>query len=96
MKEDRAILRVVDLPVRSGRLVLYDWSDDQTPRLQNLVRIDRDGAVMWIAELPENTVPDCFVSVMLEADIIKAGTWSCYSIMLDPATGRIQSQIFVK
>jgi hypothetical protein len=50
------------VPSSSDRIVLSD-RDSPGPKLQqNLVRLSRDGSVVWRAELPDQVL-DCFLSV---------------------------------
>jgi outer membrane protein assembly factor BamB len=96
MDRTSPILQSVDLGEREGRLVLYDWSGASADRYQNLRRLDSNGATIWSAELIENTGTDCFVSVSVADDSIHATTWSGYVLMIDPATGKVVDQKFVK
>jgi hypothetical protein len=86
--QDEKVHRSIDLPDGSGRLVLYDWSQNQDYRLENLVCLDANGTVVWTARLPRNTGPDGFVEISLDGDVIRANTWSCYALKLDQKNRR--------
>jgi hypothetical protein len=94
--QDTPILRSVDLPNGSGRLVLFDWSTSKQYRFENLVCLDARGAPVWRAMLPKNSGPDTFVSVELDGDVIRANTWSCHSLTLDRMTGKTLTSVFTK
>ena len=80
----------IDLPDGSGRLIVFDWSVPAArPRYHNLIRLNAAGAVVWTAELPSNTTPDCVVSVRMDGCVIRANTWSGWLVTLDGQTGKI-------
>jgi hypothetical protein len=62
--------------------------------LQNLVYLD--GGPIWIAKLPENTGPDCFVDFTLDGLTVSAHTSSGYLLTLDSKTGETLTCVFVK
>jgi hypothetical protein len=68
------------------------------PKTQdNLVRLTRDGRLVWRAEPPDASAGDRWVSV--EGDQtgwLAANSWSCWRVTLDPATGRDLSKYFTK
>lgn len=94
-------MAVLDLRVTSdgeAAIVLLDPPGGQG-RIRNLVKVLRDGRVAWRGELPPQDSTDCFVSVDIGPDLdrhVIAGTWSGYSVRLDPTTGRLLSQKFTK
>src|SRR4051812_21330023 len=77
----------VDLP--DGKAVVFDWSANKQYRYENLVCFNDDGSVRWRAGLPENSGPDYFVGIALDQGHIRANTWSCYALWLDPSTGAV-------
>jgi hypothetical protein len=94
---DRApIHQTVDLPDGAGQLVVFDWSADKRPRSENLVCLNAAGGVVWTAELPAHTNPDCFVGVQLDGNTIRARTFSGYLVTLDHHAGKILTIKFTK
>ena len=66
-------------------------------RFPNLVRIDRNGAILWRAQLPSSSDPhDSYVSVEVEGETIRANSWSGYRVRLSPDSGRIAKSTFTK
>ncbi len=61
----------------------------------NLVRMDAQGHIVWVAELPRND-SDSFVDVRLDNGRLMGNTWSCYLVTLDIATGHILTAVFTK
>lgn len=95
-REPRRVHQTVGLPDGSGKLVVFDWSPYTDARLENLVLVDAAGFFVWAAQLPDGTFPDCFVGVRVYGGTLSANTWSGYVVTLDPQTGRILAQHFVK
>lgn len=91
----RKIYTSVDLPNDAGRLVVFEWGQGSEPD-ENLVCFEPDGGVRWKAKLPTSGAGDCFVSVALEGDLIRANSMSCYAVWLDPRTGQAVRQHFTK
>jgi hypothetical protein len=90
------IYQSVDLPAGSGRVIIYDWSANQEYRIENLVRVDASGDLIWRAKLPESTGHDCFVAVIVDGNAISANTWSGYTLTLDPISGKTLTCTFTK
>jgi hypothetical protein len=88
------------LPETPDAIVLLESpeiDDSRTPFL-NLLRVGPCGEVKWRAELPE---PDDWTDEYVDFDLypdgaLGANTWSCFSVALDPETGRILSKVFTK
>lgn len=78
------------------RIVVEPLDEASSCRLQNLARITSDGGVIWRAELPENTGPDCFVNVQLKDVSLVATTWTGHAVILDPESGQHVRSVFVK
>jgi hypothetical protein len=78
--------------------VLYDWSGVKDSLVHNLVCVDAKGKLVWEAELPPGTMADCFVDVLetMESGALRANTFSCYRVILDPRNGRIIASVFTK
>jgi hypothetical protein len=75
-------------------LLLLDTATSKQEIFQNLLCVERSGKVVWRAELPDQ--PDAFVKFEIAADGLYAWTWSAWMLKLDPATGKIIKQEFVK
>ncbi len=95
-QETWPVRQTIELPDDKRKLVLFDSSAHLGGRLENLVLLDPAGMFVWAAELPEGTSPDCFVGARIDAGTLLANTWSGYLVTLDPQTGRILAQRFVK
>lgn len=94
--QERPIYESVDLSDGRGRVVVFDWSEDNRARLENLVCVDASGDVVWTAELPEGTGQDCFTGVRLVCGAVYAFTWSSFMLTLDPASGKTLGSVFTK
>lgn len=70
------------------RIVLYDWIDRDEPRFRNLVCLDGAGQVVWRADLPDATLPDCFTRIERDDGAIVAHTDRGARLRLSPGTGR--------
>jgi outer membrane protein assembly factor BamB len=90
----RQVLETIEL-ADGGRLVLCDWAT-RPGYDHNLVRIDAAGTVVWEAELPMYTSPNCFVGLRADESTIKASTWSGHLVTLDEQTGKILHIKFTK
>lgn len=81
----------------NGDFVLLEpWDEAPAYRLENLARFGAAGAMIWRAQLPENSGPDCFVAMRNEDGLIVGTTWSGRVLMLDPDTGEKIRSTFVK
>jgi hypothetical protein len=78
-----------------GRVVMFDTEGD-VYRSENLVFLNSDGSRRWKAELPKNSGPDRFVGIVLDGEHIRASTWSCFTLWLDPLTGKTLRAVFAK
>jgi len=84
------------IPLDNGArcILLLDPDASSASAFENLVCIDRAGAVVWRARLP--TSPDVFVAVLQVPEGVLAKTWSGLSILLDLDSGREQARSLVK
>ncbi len=84
------------LPIdnNSRCIVLLDILASKESQFRNLLCIERDGNVVWKAELPVSQ--DAFVSFQMTTDGLVANSWSGYRVILNPATGKIMERQFVK
>jgi hypothetical protein len=96
MDKQTPISHALDMRDGSGKLLLVDPPPRKQARIENPVCVDSGGAVVWTAQLPENTYPGCFVAVSVHGKTIKANTWSCYLVTLDKQTGKILTSEFTK
>lgn len=83
-------------------IVLYNsdvywrnYGKPQTGQFHNLVAIDSEGKVEWVAELPSTYPDDSYVSVSSYEPLV-VWAWSLYDCTIDPDTGRIVSKVWVK
>jgi len=85
------------LPIEHGAkcVLLLDGDARLTGSFENLFCIDRDGNVAWIAPLPTSH-DDTFVEISLGNDGLRAHSWSCYRLVLDPQSGKVLSEEFTK
>jgi hypothetical protein len=90
------IYKSIELPDGTGRILLFDSPAGSKGRLENLVCVDHSGGLIWAAQLPKNTLPDAFVSVSLDGPLIRAHTWSCFAVTIDPKTGKTLNCAFTK
>jgi hypothetical protein len=94
-----SILNSIDLP-DGGRIVLYDWmglkSGYSARNIENLVRLDVTGNMLWSAKLPQEGPADFFTDVRLEANKLIASTWSCGTVSVDIGTGIVTRVAFHK
>jgi len=62
----------------------------------SLFRLTQDGRLVWAAEMRDRD-DGTYVSAEVSADGgLFANTWSGWRVRLDPATGKIVDQVFVK
>jgi outer membrane protein assembly factor BamB len=90
--------RVMSLaPSRDGRrcVVLGQW-DGQVKNDRNLFCVDAAGTTIWIAETPDRSGPDAYVSLRVVDGRVVANSWSCYRVVLDDSTGEILETVFTK
>jgi hypothetical protein len=75
-------------------ILLLERDSTTKPRFENLFCVDRDGARLWTATLPDTR--DRFVVARMEADGLHATSLSGYSVTFDPSDGRAVQYKFVK
>lgn len=88
-------MQTITMP-NGDRIYVKPWDANATYRFQNLSRLGPAGDVKWCARLPENSGPDCFVSVREEEGVLVGTTWSGCAITLDAETGEHMRSTFVK
>ena len=74
-------------------LLLLEVNADASAR-ENLLSIERTGAIAWKAELPASH--DSFIAFESKPDGLHAWTWNGWRLKLDSSTGRILERTFVK
>ena len=84
------------LPLSDGCdcLVLLDYAGSNRPTFENLLRVDRSGAIVWVAQLPDSN--DAYVDVYSSETGIEASTWSGFRVRIDITTGRMVERHFTK
>ena len=75
-------------------VILLDWMASKEPTFENLLCVDRDGRVIWKAELPQSH--DFYSTFELSADGLHAFSFSCFRVKLDTKTGQILESQFTK
>jgi hypothetical protein len=90
------IYKTIALSDGKRRILLFDSPAGNTGRLENLVCVDHEGGLFWTAQLPRDTLPDAFLSVRMEGEVIIANTWSSFAVTIDPTTGRTLGCAFTK
>jgi len=90
------VSRSIALPDGTGRILLFDTPAGYKCRYENLVCVDHSGGLIWTAQLPNDTLPDCFASARMDGPLILANTWSCFAVTIDPKTGKTLSSVFTK
>src|SRR5690349_17757048 len=89
------VREVLPLPNADACLVLLDPDAANTPfTFENLFKVGPDGRIEWKAQLPQSH--NCFVSVTICGDYVKANTWSGHRVEIDLATGQTRKVTFVK
>lgn len=83
-------------PLDTERCVLLlDPDAVMNKAFQNAICIDRNANVIWKARLPENR--DAFVSMGISPEgLITLNSWSCFQLLLDPATGQELKRVWTK
>ncbi|MET4074609.1 hypothetical protein [Hymenobacter sp. UYCo722] len=76
-------------------LVLYDWmAFPNATTINNLYAYNLEGERLWIAEA--KYPGDFFVGVAENNGQLIATTWSCFSCLVDPETGKTIKATFTK
>jgi outer membrane protein assembly factor BamB len=92
--------RVVDiagLGAFGGVVVLLDYMEMGSGPANNLIRLDRNGAVVWQAPLPTGEPSDAYVEFSLDSEgWVSASSWSGWRVRLDAANGEIIQKLFSK
>jgi hypothetical protein len=88
------IIQSLDFP--DCRVVLFDWSANKDYRFENLACLNADGSLRWMAALPQDSGPDCFVGMALDNDQLRANSMSGFALWLDIQTGSALKTLFTK
>lgn len=92
-----AVLDVQDLPGEDSAIVLLDYMEMGEGPLRNLAKLRRNGAIVWIADLPDTGPRECYVSMDLGVSgQVFANTWNGYRVAIDSETGRVLGREFTK
>jgi hypothetical protein len=100
---NQAVARIETVPASEDAIALL--KRPSTPGdFSNIVRIGPDGAIRWIAELPNYpgkgtsaSTQDSYVALdTVTKTAIQANSWSGMQVWLDTSTGKIASAMFVK
>ena len=92
------VLDVKELPTEGSVLVLLDYMEMGEGPARNLAKFTEQGALVWIADLPETAGShDCYLSMDLSDDgTVLANTWNGYRVTIDGETGKVLGQKFTK
>lgn len=85
---------VLSIARSDDAIVLVTWSVPSQGAFRNLLRVSRDGAIVWRAALP--TDRDAYVSVEWQGARLMANSWNGYRVELDTGTGRPLQTVFTK
>jgi hypothetical protein len=100
---NQAVARIETVPASEDAIALL--KRPSTPGdFSNIVRIGPDGAIRWIAELPNYpgkgtsaSTQDSYVALdTVTKTAIQANSWSGMQVWLDTSTGKIANAMFVK
>jgi hypothetical protein len=92
--ESVPVTNVVPLSNEDGCLVLLDYHVAKKQTFENLLKIDRDGKIIWRAQLPESH--NFFVAIRYSDDKLEANTWSGHLLEVDLQTGHAKNIRFTK
>jgi hypothetical protein len=82
-------------PIDSGgSILLLDPDVERRGTFRNILRIDQNGNVIWIADFP--VLPDRYTSAEMGSDGLTAYSGGGYLVKLDRESGRILEWEFVK
>lgn len=91
------VLDVKELPAENSVIVLLDYMEMGEGPARNLAKFREQGALVWIADLPETGSRECYVSMDLGVDgAVFANTWNGYRVTIDGETGKVLGQEFTK
>jgi len=90
------IIDRVELPDEAGSIVLCDWMSDDMKDGRNLVKVDREGGVLWRAAPPTTGMQDCFTRIRWDGQTLTANTWSGYRVNVGLQNGSVTALKFVK
>ena len=79
------VKRALKVDNSDDRVILLNWGIEDAPRLCNIARIDRHGAVVWRVALPDDSQPDCFVALRREQDLFVGRTYTGRDVHFDVA-----------
>lgn len=86
---------IVPLADSDDAVVLFDYIAGPK-NFANLVRITRDGHVVWRMNPPEPSMPDAWVEFEWVGEDLYVNSWSGYRVRVDLTTGKPSASEFVK
>lgn len=90
------VLEVSPASDGSSVILLLDPPPCAAP-VQNLVKLDAEGNVVWRGELPAALPGDCFVSFSVAGSgRVLASTWGGHKVALSGETGEVLNRRFTK
>ena len=89
----------IDVAFEHGGLVIVLFAPDSNLKkfgqFHNVIAVDRDGLLVWEAELPTSNTGDRYYKIANRDPLTLYSTQS-YDVFLDPASGRIIEKRFTK
>jgi hypothetical protein len=90
----RGAQAVLPIACSDDVIVLIEKAARSPGAFRNLLRVSKDGAIVWRAGLP--TDRDWYVSAKWRGALLIANSWSCHSVVVDVDTGRPLQSVFTK
>jgi hypothetical protein len=92
-----SVLKACPLPGTQDVVVLLHYRAHwESSTAHNVVRVTTAGEVVWKAAPPELGTNDTYTDLWVSEVGIRAFSWSCHKVRLDPETGRIVECVFTK
>ena len=87
---------VIELPDEDAAIVLVQRPGRASWAISNVLKVSGTGSIVWEAEIGAFAGADTYVGIRWTDGKLTANTWTGWLAKLDPATGRILGQTFVK
>ena len=89
------VVNVIEIPEEDDCIVLLEyWTNGN--RFNNLLRINSNGSIIWMSELPSDTGVDAYVKANWQSGNLVAWSWSGFMVTIDHRTGKILTKEFKK
>ncbi len=87
------VVQIVAIPSEEAYLALLDGSGSTIRNTANLIKVRKDGTLIWRAQADSG---DSFVNIVSSTGDIKVQTWMGLLVQIDRTTGTIVASQFVK